>query len=64
MKGFETTTIRDIHLVIEQQARIDANLAIKAVGQEVIVTIAPPLRQTEDAVRLVGRRIVTNTSIL
>jgi hypothetical protein len=47
--GFETTTIREINLAIEQQARVDADLRVGAVGQEVIVTSAPSLLQTEDA---------------
>jgi hypothetical protein len=49
MNGFEKTTIRDIHLVIEQQARIDTTLTLQTVGKEVLVTAAPPLLQTEDA---------------
>jgi len=56
--GFETTTIADIHLEIEQQARVDVGLAVGKVGQEVTVTSALPLLQTEDA--SVGTVVETN----
>lgn len=47
--GMQSRSFSDIRLVIEQQARIDADLSVQKVGQEVAVTSAPPLMQTEDA---------------
>src|SRR5205814_2516343 len=48
-KGFRDETITGVTLAIAQQARIDMDLQVGAVGEQVTVTNAPPLLQTEDA---------------
>jgi hypothetical protein len=47
--GFRDETINGILLQIDQQARIDVALQVGTVGQNVTVSGAPPLLQTEDA---------------
>src|SRR5690348_1498861 len=48
-KGFKAQRIEGVMLVIDQQARIDVQLKVGELGQEIAVTGAPPLLQTEDA---------------
>src|SRR5437016_9199765 len=48
-KGFKIQKIDGILLTIDQQARIDVELRVGELGQEVAVIGAPPLLQTEDA---------------
>src|SRR5215471_887385 len=48
-KGFKVQRVEGVLLVIDQQARIDVQLRVGELGQEIAVTGAPPLLQTEDA---------------
>jgi len=47
-KGFKGQRIEGVKLVIDQQARIDVQLKVGELGQEIAVRAAPPLLQTED----------------
>jgi hypothetical protein len=48
-KGFSDESITGLTLTIAQQARLDVEVHVGTVGQEITVTNAPPLLQTEDA---------------
>ena len=47
--GFQPRTYKDFVLQVDQEARLDATLSVGSVSQEVTVTAAAPLIQSEDS---------------
>ncbi len=48
-RGFARQAIDDIHLNVDQRLRLDINLAVGTLQQQVDVTRAPPALQTQDS---------------
>lgn len=59
LQGFQPKKVQDVQLVVGQQAAIDVELTVGSVSEQVKVTSAPPLLQSEDA--SVGAVIQSNT---
>jgi len=57
--GFSTTTQENLQLSLQQRLEADIKLTLGQVSQQVEVTAAPPVMQTEDA--SVGQSFSTNT---
>jgi hypothetical protein len=57
--GFATTTQDNLQLNLQQRLEVDIKLTLGQVSQQVEVTAAPPVMQTEDA--SVGQEFSTNT---